>query len=57
MSGVACNGSSEYTTLISTTRRCESLNYNEKLKFNLFGEFVWAWFLANIYVGTGGGFH
>lgn len=34
MSGVACNGCSEYTTLISTMQRCVSLNHNEKIKFN-----------------------
>lgn len=51
MSRVACNGCSEYTTLISTVQRRASLNHNEKIKFNLFGElFVWAWFLANIYM-------
>lgn len=56
MSGVACNGFSEYTTLISTTQRCVSLSHNEKIKFNLFGEFVWAWSLASIYVGICGWF-
>lgn len=55
MSGVACNGCSEYTTLISTAERCASLGRNEKIKFNLSGElFVWARFLASIYVCIGG---
>lgn len=53
MSGVACNGCSEYTTLISTVQRHASLDHNEKIKFNLFGElFVSTWFLAKIYVGA-----
>lgn len=38
MSGVACNGCSENTALISTLQRRVSPNHNEKIKFNLFGE-------------------
>lgn len=40
MSGVACNGCSEYTTLISTVQRHASPSHNEKIKFYLFGEII-----------------
>lgn len=33
-----------------------SLSRNEKIKFNLFGELVWPWSVANVYVDICGRF-